>query len=66
MKAVKEVYILSREKLTAIMSDCYSQEGSACPIHPIFQPQKAINEIISYLESAGINLVWKENQGEKK
>lgn len=44
-----------REKLTMIMSDCYcyAQEGSACPTHPVFQPQKAINEILSLIKEEG-------------
>lgn len=32
-----------REKMTIFSHQCYSQELSACPIHPIFQPQKFIN-----------------------
>lgn len=43
-----------RNRLTAIMSECYSQELSACPIHPIFQPQKFLNKMFSYLDSVGV------------
>ena len=35
-----------REEMRILMTSCYSKELSACPKHPIFQPQKAINLII--------------------
>lgn len=40
----------AREKLTIIMSQCYSKDGSACKLHTVFQPQKAINIILSLPE----------------
>jgi len=36
-----------KEKLALYTSECYSQELSACPNHPIFQPQKFINYALS-------------------
>lgn len=43
----------TREKITLAMSECYTQEGSACPLHSVFQPQKAINLIEIILKAAG-------------
>ena len=40
-----------REGVTRIFDGCYSRELSACPKHSIFQRQKALNEILSYLKS---------------
>lgn len=42
-----------RKGLTAIMSRCYSSELSTCPNHLIFQPQKAINQILALIKEAG-------------
>jgi len=39
--ATKEV----REELTLLISECYSKELSACPLHTIFQPQKFLNKL---------------------
>ena len=36
-----------REEMTHLAGECYTQEGSACPNHPVFQPQKFINLILS-------------------
>ena len=36
-----------REQMTLLASQCYSQELSVCSKHPIFQPQKFINLILS-------------------
>ena len=49
-----------REGLTLLFSDCYSKEGSACPIHPVFQPQKAINKLLPFLDSQGVEIIDKE------
>ena len=35
----------NREELTLLFSDCYSIDGSVCKLHPVFQPQKAINKL---------------------
>ena len=40
-----------REGVTRIFDGCYSRELSVCPKHSIFQRQKALNEILSYLKS---------------
>jgi len=36
-----------KEKMTLLSKQCYSQELSACPKHPIFQVQKFINLILA-------------------
>lgn len=35
-----------REELTLLFSECYSKDGSGCKLHPVFQPQKAINKLL--------------------
>ncbi len=39
-----------RTQFTIAMGKCYSQELSACPKHPIFQPQKALNAILKIMK----------------
>lgn len=46
-----------REGLTLLMSECYSKEGSACRLHPVFQPQKFLNKMFPYLHSEGARIV---------
>ena len=43
-----------RNDLTILISDCYSKEGSACKLHPVFQPQKFLNKLFPYLHSQGV------------
>ena len=43
-----------REGLTLLISECYSQELSACKEHTIFQPQKFLNLLFQYLHSQGV------------
>jgi len=43
-----------REEIARLTSRCYSKKLSACPNHPIFQPQKFINLI--FAEVKGIRL----------
>lgn len=38
------------EDINKIFDNCYSKDLSVCPKHTIFQRQKALNEIISYLK----------------
>ena len=40
-----------REELTILVSECYSKDGSTCKLHPVFQPQRFLNKLSSYLES---------------
>ncbi len=42
-----------RENLTNAISECYSVEGSACSLHPVFQPQKFLNILPAILKDAG-------------
>lgn len=35
-----------RNKLTMLISECYSTEGSTCKLHPVFQPQKYLNKLL--------------------
>lgn len=46
----EEVMHQVREKMTLLASRCYSQELSACSAHPIFQPQKFINQVLAIPE----------------
>ena len=36
---------LIRQKLTLLISECYSKEGSACKLHVIFRPQVFLNKL---------------------
>ena len=39
-----------KEKITQRTGECYTWEGSACPNHPIFQPQKFLNIVFEELK----------------
>ena len=43
-----------REGLTLLISECYSRDGSACELHPVFQPQVFLNKLFPYFHSHGV------------
>lgn len=43
-----------KDGINKIFDNCYSKELSDCPKHTIFQRQKALNGIISYLKSQNV------------
>lgn len=53
-----------REKLTIVSDKCYSQELSACPTHPIFQPQKFINLALQVGKEEGLKFTKVGVRGE--
>lgn len=53
-----------REKMTLIMSQCYTRGGSACKLHPVFQPQKATAVILQTFTEEVIPLIEKQARKE--
>ena len=53
-----------REDLTLLISECYSKEGSACKLHPVFQPQKFLNKLFPYLHSQDVVIVDMRPKGD--
>ena len=41
-----------REKLTLAINECYSKEGSACPLHTVFHPQMFLSLLPGILAEA--------------
>ncbi len=48
-----------RDRLTRILQNAYCKDGGVCKVHQIFQPQKAINVILSVIEQER-EKVWAE------
>ena len=40
-----------RKKIDQIFDNCYSIDGSVCPLHTVFKPGKACNELIILIKA---------------